>query len=407
MNNKFQLISTINKCLDTEFDKPLELLKDLVSFNSVSFKEGTAIKYLKSKMIEFGFDEVRIDKLGNVIGRIGDGKTTILYDAHIDIVKPGDEVEWGFNPLKVQVKDGYAYGRGVVDDKGCLAAITYAGKLIKSICGRTDFTLWILGSVAEEAVTGACAEAMLYENSDIVPDYILVAEPSESRIIRGHKGKALIKIIVPGKCAHASSAWRGDNALVKALPIMEGIDKFDSLGTDGFLGKGTIEVTNVECKAPSLNTIPGEVTITCDCRIACGETAEQLLKRLEPVTSLANGARSFIETHKVHTYTGYEIECTDHFPSWVMPDGHEIIRAGRKTYHELFGREPIVDKWDFCTNGTSLCGRAHIPCIGFGPGDGTLCHSIEEKVSIDEMINAIKFYVLLPFFICEEIEETL
>ena len=114
------------------------------------------------------------------------------------------------------------------------------------------------GFISEEDVEGSCVKAMLEENPDIKPDFVLVAESSNNRVIRGHKGRALIKITVPGKCAHASTAWRGDNALVKALPIMDKVDKFQDFVEDPFLGKGSIEVTMVDCKAPSLNTIPGD-----------------------------------------------------------------------------------------------------------------------------------------------------
>ena len=72
---------------------------------------------------------------------------------------------------------------------------------------------------------GSAVQAMMQINADIHPDYVVIAECSSLHIMRGHKGRALIRITVPGKCAHGSEAWRGDNALVKALPIIDGIDK--------------------------------------------------------------------------------------------------------------------------------------------------------------------------------------
>jgi putative selenium metabolism hydrolase len=347
--------------MEKEQDNIVEFLKEFIAIESVTYNEGEAVKFLADKMKEFGYDEVRIDPVGNVLGRIGSGKTVILYDAHIDTVEPGDPKDWGFNPLEAQVKDGEIWGRGAVDDKGCLTGITYAGKAIKELGLEKDFTLWVSGSVSEEDVEGACVQAMMEENKDIKPDYVLVAEPSEMRLVRGHKGRALLKITVPGKAAHGSAAWKGENALIKALPVIEGIDKHNDFTEDEFLGKGTIEVTKVECKTPSLNTIPGEVTIFCDRRISCGESLEDLIEEVEPYVSKAAGAKAEIDTEKVKTYTGYDITCVDYFPSWVMPEEHEIVVAGEKAFKELFGKDAVVGRWDFSTNATHLCGRTGVP----------------------------------------------
>ena len=141
-----------------------------------------------------------------------------MYDAHIDTVEPGDPKDWGFNPLEAQVKDGVIHGRGAVDDKGCLAGITYAGKAIKELGLEGDFTLWVSGSISEEDVEGSCVQAMMEENKDIKPDFILVAESSDMNLIRGHKGRALIKITVPGKLLTLVLA-EGENTLIKSYRL--------------------------------------------------------------------------------------------------------------------------------------------------------------------------------------------
>ena len=398
MSQKVEAITKINEYIANSEDEIVQFLKDFIAIPSPTYEEGEAIKFLAGKMKEFGFDEVRIDKVGNVLGRVGSGKTVLMYDAHIDTVEPGDPKDWGFNPLEAQIKDGVIHGRGAVDDKGCLTGITFAGKALKALGLDKDFTLWVSGSISEEDVEGSCVEAMTKENADIKPDYILVAEASEGRIVRGHKGRALVRITVPGECAHASAAWRGDNALVKALPIMQKIHDFQDLKEDPFLGKGTIEVTHVDPKAPSLNTIPGEAVITCDRRISCGESIEDLLKEVAPFYEGIEGVTAEIDTEHVTTYTGYDITCVDYFPSWVIPEEHPLIQAGINAFTDSFDEKPVVGRWDFCTNATHLCGRMGIPAIGYGPGDGSLCHSTQDKLPIDELIKATKFYAALPLY---------
>ena len=392
-------LEAIRGYVDAHADEVVEFLKDFIAIRSVTYEEGAAVAFFAQKLKEFGFDEVRVDAVGNVLGRVGSGKTTLLYDAHIDTVEPGNPAAWGMNPLEAQLVDGVLRGRGAVDDKGCLTATAFAGRAIKALGLDQDFTLWVSGSISEEDVEGSCVDAMMKESTDIKPDYILVAESSDNRIVRGHKGRALIKIDVPGKCAHASAAWRGENALIKAIPIMQRVDQYNDFVEDSFLGRGTIEVTKVECDTPSLNTIPGGATITCDRRISCGESIDDLLKEIQPMIADIKGATSRIDTENVTTYTGYNISCTDYFPSWVLPEEHPLIQAGIAAYREMFEKEPVVGRWDFCTNATHLCGRMGIPAIGYGPGDSSLCHSTDDKVPVSELLDAIRFYAALPLFV--------
>ena len=396
---KTEALEKIKNYIEGNQDQITKDLQDFIAIESLTYNEGEAVAFLADKMRTYGFDEVRIDKVGNVLGRVGQGKTVLLYDAHIDTVETGDPAAWKFPPLSGHLEDGVIHGRGAVDDKGCLMGITWAGKALKELGLDKDFTLWVSGSVSEEDVEGACVKAMMEESPDIQPDYVLVAESSNLRLMRGHKGRALLRISVPGKAAHASAAWRGENALIKSLPIIKAIDEFDDFKEDPFLGKGTIEVTHVECKTPSMNTIPGEVIITCDRRISCGETAEDLLEEARAFSQGIEGVKPEIATEHVVTYAGYEITAVDYFPSWVLDEGHELIQAGAKAYEGLFGKAPEITKWDFSTNATHLCGREGIPALGFGPGEEAHCHSSEDQVRVDELIKAIQFYAALPLFV--------
>ena len=217
-------------------------------------------------------------------------------------------------------------------------------------------------------------------------------------IVRGHKGRALIKMIVKGKAAHASAAWKGENALIKALPLIDGIDKKNDFAEDPFLGKGSIEVTKVVCDTPSLNTIPGKVTIIADRRISFGETQQGILDELKPLLALSD-ATATIDTEEVKTYTGYGIVQADYFPSWVLEEDHPAVQAAAKAYRAMTGKEAKIGRWDFCTNATYLCGVKGIPSIGFGPGDESLCHSSEEALCIDELVVSAGVYAMIPLLL--------
>ncbi|MER2855350.1 M20/M25/M40 family metallo-hydrolase, partial [Escherichia coli] len=90
-------------------------------------EEGNVVNVIKSMMEEYEFDDIHIDRYGNIIGGIV-GKypgKTLVFDGHIDTV-PVDESQWTQDPFGGEIKDGKIYGRGTTDMKGAVAAMISA-----------------------------------------------------------------------------------------------------------------------------------------------------------------------------------------------------------------------------------------------------------------------------------------
>ena len=132
----------------------VRFLRDLVAIPAESGQEGPVIQRIKSEMEKTGFDEIRIDGMGNILGRIGSGKHVITMDSHTDTVGVGDPKEWAWDPYQGKVEDGYIYGRGSCDQRAGMASMVYAGKMIKELGLLGDYTLWVVGSVQEEDCDG-------------------------------------------------------------------------------------------------------------------------------------------------------------------------------------------------------------------------------------------------------------
>jgi putative selenium metabolism hydrolase len=114
----------------------VKFLRDLIAIKSLSSQEEQVIHRIKEEMERCRYDEVTIDPMGNILGRIGKGKHIIALDAHVDTVDVGNPANWTVDPFKGLEKDGIIYGRGACDMKGALASIVYGGKLIKDQIGR-------------------------------------------------------------------------------------------------------------------------------------------------------------------------------------------------------------------------------------------------------------------------------
>ncbi len=365
----------------------VRFLREIIAIPSPSGEEGKVAQRVVQEMRSAGFDEVRIDELGSVMGRIGRGKVKILYDAHIDTVDIGDRKKWSFDPFKGKYEKGFIYGRGACDDKGCVASMLYGGRVIKELGLEGDYTLYFSASVREEIHEGL-ALSHIIEKKKIKPDYVLVGEPSNLNIGYGHKGRIELKIITKGKSCHAATPERGENAIYDMAPVISRIKRLnEKLKIKEPLGKGMVAVTRIETGNTSLNTIPDDCTIYLDRRTTLGETREKVIKELG---FLLGGSKAKVEVLK------HENGDEKYYPEWILDKNHPLILAGIKTCKTLFGKRPEIKTWPFCTNGSYTMGMKRIPTMGFGPGDPKYAHSINERIEANDLVPAAAFYALFP-----------
>ena len=151
----------------------VEFVRKSVQTRSYSDEEGNFARLIETKMKELGFDEVKIDPAGNVVGRVGSGPRIIHFDSHMDTVQVNDGEEWVSPPFGGEIVDGMLYGRGSVDMKSSLCASVYAAALAKKAGLLEGKTVYITGSVCEEYCDGVCLEHF-YRDSGVRPDYCVI-----------------------------------------------------------------------------------------------------------------------------------------------------------------------------------------------------------------------------------------
>ena len=372
-----------------------DFLRDMISIPSTSCNEKAVVLRIKEEMEKVGFDEVIIDKMGNILGRIGSGKTVIAMDAHIDTVDVGDADLWKVDPFEGDLKNGVIYGRGASDQEGGMAAMVYAGKIIKELGLEDDYTLYVTGTVMEEDCDGLCWQYII-EQDKIKPDYVVITEPTNLNIYRGHRGRMEMIVTTKGLSCHGSAPERGINAIYKMTPIIKGIEKLnENLKQDDFLGKGSITVTQVFFKSPSQCAVPDECTIQLDRRLTVGETMESAVAEIK---ALEGAEEAIVEvlTYAQPSYTGLVYPTEKYYPTWVVHEEHPIVKSAVETYKSMFNKEPKVDKWTFSTNGVSIMGRYNIPTIGFGPANEIYAHSPMDQIPVQDLVEACKFYAAFP-----------
>ncbi|OFY51684.1 MAG: selenium metabolism hydrolase [Bacteroidetes bacterium GWF2_41_31] len=366
-------------------------LSKLVQIKSLSAQEKEVQLELKRQMEEAGFDVVKIDGLGNVIGRIGNGKKILAIDGHMDTVDMGNMENWDFNPLGGEIKDGFVHGRGTVDQEGGPAAFVTSGKILKELGLANELTIYFVGSVMEEDCDGLCWKYIIEEDG-IRPDMVISTEPTNLNIYRGHRGRMEIHVSFYGVSSHGSAPERGKNAIYMASKIALDIEKLnDRLADDPFLGKGSVTISEFVSGSPSLCAVADFARLHLDRRLTWGETKESAVSEIEDLIKGMN-AKVEVLNYMETAYTGLEYGMEKYYPTWKIPEDHPIVITGVKAYEKLYHKKPLVDKWTFSTNGVTINGMYGIPTIGFGPGNEVLAHAPNEKVAISDLVTASAFY---------------
>ena len=376
-------------------DDVVRFLRDLIAIPATSCQEGPVIRRIEAEMKKVGFDEVRIDGLGNILGRIGSGRRVVMMDSHTDTVGVGDPKEWSFDPYQGKVEDGCVWGRGASDQRAGIACLVYAGKLIKDLKLTDDVTVWMCGSVEEEDSDGIGWLYILREDG-IRPDGIVITEPTNLGVYRGHRGRMEIEVHVPGVSCHASAPERGVNPIYKATRILQQVEALNArLRNDPFLGKGTVTVTDIRALTPSLCAVPSSATFHLDRRLTTGETKESAVAEIKALPALEDATVEVLQ-YRVKSWRGLEYGMEKYYPTWVVEESHPLVRSGVETHRTLFGAAPVVDKWTFSTNGVATMGIMGVPTIGFGPGEEDNAHSVLERVPIEHLVKATAFYAAFP-----------
>jgi len=372
-------------------DYTAQNLSEMIKIKSLSLQEGGVTTIIKNMMKEAGFDEVRIDGLGNVIGRIGNGSKIIAFDGHIDTVDLGNLENWDFDPLGGEIKDGFVHGRGSVDQEGGPAAFITAGKIIKELGLDKDLTIYFTATVIEEDCDGLCWKYIV-EEEKIKPECVVITEPTNLNIYRGHRGRMEIAVSFYGVSSHGSAPERGKNAIYMASKAALEIEKLNErLLFDEFLGKGTVTISEFKSESPSLCAVSDFARIHLDRRLTWGEDKELGLDQIREIVKDMNAKVELLDYEET-AFTGLKYGMQKYYPTWKLEEDHPLVQKGVQVYKDLFKEDPKVDKWTFSTNGVTIRGYYDIPVIGFGPGNEVLAHAPNEKVPVDHLVKATAYY---------------
>ena len=399
------LIKNIEKKCDESQEELNQLIQKLIQIRSYSGEEKEIVEFIVQTMQDYGFDEAYSDKLGNAVGRIGNGPLKLIYDAHIDTVKVTESEKWEYPPFEGKIGGGKIYGRGAVDEKPAMAGYLIAGRILQSLKNGDDFpfTIYVVGSVQEEDFDGYPLHHVIV-NEKIQPDAVLLGEPTDMKVYRGQRGRMEMKITTNGVSAHGAHNEKGVNAIYKMNPIIEKIEELNkNLPIVEPLGKGSITVSNIISKGPSMCSVPDFCQVHIDRRLTLGETQQSAIKELKRIfLQVYMDADIEVPKYKGESWKGTKFEVDAYFPTWVIDEKDTLVQSGLDTLTSI-GLQPESGVWRFSTNGIASAGQLGIPTIGFAPGLEELAHSSKEEIELKDLKKATQFYALFPFHLIDKI----
>lgn len=372
--------------------KALHFLQRLIQTPSLPGQEEEIAGLVLGEMQELGYDEAWIDEAGNVVGLIrGRGEApAMMFNTHLDHVDPGDPAAWPVygQPHSGALYGGKIWGRGACDIKGPLAAQVYGAAALLRNGKRSAGDVYV-SAVVQEEIGGLGARWLSKTFVDRV-GLVIVGEPSSNELRRGHRGRSELVVRFKGRSVHASNPALGINPHFMLATFLHKLPSLE-MATHEELGRSSVAPTVLRTDQTSTNVTPSEVLLTLDWRHVPGETTGDAKAKLEPLVmaSLLEGGQGevFVPATDQTSYTQYSLPMACDMPAYSLAAAHPAVRAAEEILEQL-GRSPKTGFWRFATDGGNFS-AVGMTVIGFGPGDETLAHTVNEHIDHAEWEEAI------------------
>jgi len=377
--------------------RTLAFCQELVRLESLSGEEQAVAEAVEREMRSLGFDEVRRDELGSVVGVIHGARAAgtdaapgaLLFDAHMDVVPATEPAAWRHPPFSGDYADGRVWGRGATDVKGSLAALVLALGTLP----RADLagTLVVSASVGEERVEGLAVSHVLAAHP---VGTAVICEPTGLRLGLGHRGRASLVVEAAGRAAHSSRAANGINAVYRLTEAIARVREMTPRA-DALLESGHIELVEVSSRPfPGSAMVPYHATARFDRRLVRGETRESVLGEMEQALAGLEGLSVRLHTCELRCYTGRSFTVEAFHPGWAVATDAPHAQRARQALSGA-GLDRGVFYAPYSANATASAGHLGFPTLLYGAGDISAAHAVDESVGVGELLAAFRGYQAL------------
>lgn len=305
----------------------------------------------------------------NVVAEVGDGDgPTLVFCAHLDTVGTAGMTIRPFDPRHEQ---GRVYGRGAYDMKGSAAAVMAAAAALHrtGLRGRV-----LVALVADEEYASLGATDFVRRHR---AEACILTEPSEGKLILGHKGFVWAELVTTGTAAHGSRWDLGVSAIGKMGRIIAALEQFDRevlrKRVHPLVGPASMHCALIQ-GGTGLSTYAPECRLKVERRTLPGETAEQVMRELEEV------ARQTGEAAEVRRlFDRSPLLCDREAP---------VARCVREAVNAVTGRPPEEAGVAYWMD-AAIFAAAGIPTVNYG-SSGAGAHEAVEWVELDSVVTCAR-----------------
>ena len=308
----------------------------------------------------------------NAVAEVGTGKgPTLVFCAHLDTVGTAGMT---IDPFEPKLETSRVYGRGSYDMKGSAAAVMSAAA---TLAGDEFHGRVLVALVADEEYASIGAQDFVKRHA---ADACVLTEPSEGRLILGHKGFVWAEIVTSGRAAHGSRWDLGVSAIAKMGKIIAALERFDQQELrkrmHPLVGPASQHSSLIR-GGSGLSTYAEECALSVERRTLPGETPEQVMEELEQVVR-ASGEQAQVR------------RLLDR-PPLSCDANSKIATSLRDAAISVTGQTPEIAGVSYWMD-AALFAAAGIPTVNYGPG-GAGAHEAVEWVDLDSVVTTAQVLV--------------
>ena len=363
----------------------LEMMRRLVAMDTTSRNSNLGIiEFIGDYLAKLGIGSRLVhDESGrkaNLYATLGPAdKPGIALSGHTDVV-PVDGQDWSSDPWTIAERDKRLYGRGTADMKSFLAVVlTSVPELLRR---KLSTPIHLIFSYDEEiGCVGVRRLLDVLRDAPVRPLACIIGEPTEMKVIVGHKGKLSLRCRVRGRECHSSLAPQGVNAVEYAAEVIAHLramawrsaaeGPFDQ---DFDVAHSTVHTGTVQ-GGTALNIVPKDCSFEFEFRHVPGVDPQALLAEVQGFAE----TKLLPQMQAIDPSTGFSWEPLSSFPGLDTPVDSEVV-----TFVKSLTGANSVGKVAFGTE-AGLFQETGIPTVICGPGNIAQAHKPDEYIEIEQV----------------------
>lgn len=343
----------------------VQLTAELVGVPSVSGNEGAIAERVACHLADLPGKLTRVGHNVVYAAPRREGRPLAVLAGHLDTVPPqGNQTP--------RVESGRLFGLGASDMKAGLAVMLELARALAAASPRFDLA-YVFYECEEVALERNGLRKLWSELPWLAEaDLAIVLEPTDGTVELGCVGSLNVEITAVGKAAHSARPWLGDNAVYKALPLLERLQTMEPrpVTLAGVTYQETLQVT-VAKAGIGRNVVPDRFTVNVNRRYAPGRSPEEAIAELRALVP-----------------ESFEFEVVDVSPPALPHEEAPLVAEFLSRFGlERRAKQGWTDVAQFTERG--------VPAFNFGPGVPELAHRADESLPVENLARA--YEVLAEF----------